>query len=96
MSYTLNVEPDVMHRAESYALRKGTTLDALLRAYLLVVSRDECPCGTPVAPPQAAAHPSRRRVRIGSMREEISLPEGFDRAFEQLDAQVAATFGEMP
>ena len=94
MSYTLNVEPDIMHKAESYALRNGTTLDAMIRAYMIViVSQDAMVTNDDSAD---AYVPQRRRVRIGSMRGEIDLPNDFDQKFEQLDAQVAAMFNEVP
>ena len=37
MSYTLNVEPDIVHKAESYAMRHGTTLDAMIRTCMLII-----------------------------------------------------------
>ena len=93
MSYTLNVEPDIMHKAESYALRNGTTLDAMIRAYMIViVSKDAMAMNDDSAD---AYVPQRRHVRIGSMRDEIDLPNDFDQKFEQLDAQVAAMFNEV-
>ena len=41
MSYTLTIEPEIVKEAESCAARNGTTLDAMIRACLLVfVARD--------------------------------------------------------
>ena len=41
MSYTLTIEPEIVKEAESCAVRNGTTLDAMIRACLLVlVARD--------------------------------------------------------
>lgn len=41
MSYTLTVEPDVVRTAESFATKRGTSLDAILRAYLVAFVRAE-------------------------------------------------------
>ena len=57
MSYTLNVEPDIVHKAESYAMRHGTTLDAMIRTCM----------------------PRKSSLKIGSMRDEVRLPEEVDR-----------------
>lgn len=35
MSYTLMLEPDVVRTAEACASRRGTTLDSIIRAYLV-------------------------------------------------------------
>ena len=35
-------------------------------------------------------------VKIGSLRDEVRLPEEFDREFDRLDAQVASLFNGMP
>ena len=41
MSYTLTLEPDVVKTAEVCASRRGTTLDSLIRAYLVSFVREE-------------------------------------------------------
>ena len=95
MSYTLNVEPDLMHKVESYALRNGTTLDAMIRACMLViVSQGQAASDFPS---QALdSHRSAcRKLHIGSMRDEIKLPTDFDQKFENLDSDVAAMFNEV-
>ena len=43
MSYTLALEPDVVRTAEICASRRGTTLDSLIRAYLVSFVREEEP-----------------------------------------------------
>ena len=85
MSYTLTIEPEIVKEAESCAARNGTTLDAMIRACLLVfVSRDGMNGG-------------RREfitntIKIGSMRDEVKLPDNFDEAFDSLDGEVASMF----
>ncbi len=85
MSYTLTIEPEIVKEAESCAARNGTTLDAMIRACLLVfVSREGTSDGRrePVAP----------AIKIGSMRDEIELPDNFDETFDSLDCEVAPMF----
>lgn len=41
MSYTLTVEPEVVRSAETFASRRGTSLEAILRAYLVAFVRNE-------------------------------------------------------
>ena len=41
MSYTLTIEPDVVRTAETLATKRGTSLEAILRAYLLAFVRTE-------------------------------------------------------
>ena len=41
MSYTMTMEPDLKHKAEAYAARQGTTLDGIIRAYLISVVQYE-------------------------------------------------------
>ena len=36
---------------------------------------------------------TRNLIRVGSMKNEIRLPENFEQEFEGLDGQVAAMFG---
>lgn len=45
MSYTLDIEPQIMRDAEAYAERNGTTLEQFLRACVLVAAaqRDSSP-----------------------------------------------------
>ncbi len=38
MSYTLNIEPEIIHDAEVYAKRNGTTLEQFVRACVLVAA----------------------------------------------------------
>ena len=90
MSYTLNIEPNIVKEAESRAARNGTTIDALIRACLLVfVSHDAANDGdVPPAWQNAMPH----TLRIGSMKDEINLPDDFDEAFDSLDREAAALF----
>ena len=95
MSYTLAIEPEIVKDAESCAARNGTTLDAMIRACLLVfVARDGLNGGD--------AQNGRRdiipsAVKIGSMRDEVKLPDNFDEAFDSLDDEVASMFmGDAP
>ena len=95
MSYTLAIEPEIVKDAESCAARNGTTLDAMIRACLLVfVARDGMNGGD--------AQNGRRdiipsAVKIGSMRDEVKLPDNFDEAFDSLDDEVASMFmGDAP
>ncbi len=41
MSYTITLEPDVVRTAEACASRRGTTLNSLIRAYLVSFVREE-------------------------------------------------------
>ena len=93
MSYTLNVEPDVVRQAESYAVRNGTTLDAMIRAYLLVIGIQGSLRGRGSSEGDAVSVGTRAsRVKIGSMRDEVKLPNEFDQEFDRLDAQVSTLF----
>ena len=90
MSYTLTIEPEIVKEAESCAVRNGTTLDAMIRACLLVfVARDGMAVGN--------ARTGRRdaipgAIKIGSMKDEVKLPDNFDKTFDSLDGEVAAMF----
>ena len=90
MSYTLTIEPEIVKEAESCAIRNGTTLDAMIRACLLVfVARDgmnggNVPAGHRDIIPSA--------IKIGSMKDEVKLPDNFDEAFNSLDDEVASMF----
>lgn len=90
MSYTLMIEPEIVKEAESCAVRNGTTLDAMIRACLLVfVSRDGMNGGN-VPTGRRELIPST--IKIGSMRDEIKLPDNFDESFDSLDGEVASMF----
>lgn len=90
MSYTLTIEPEIVKEAESCAVRNGTTLDAMIRACLLVfVSRDGMNGGNVLTGRREFA-PSK--IKIGSMRDEIKLPDNFDESFDSLDGEVASMF----
>ena len=85
MSYTLTIEPEIVKEAESCAARNGTTLDAIIRACLLVfVSRDGMNGGR--------RELITNTIKIGSMRDEIKLPDSFDETFDSLDGEVASMF----
>ncbi len=85
MSYTLTIEPEIVKEAESCAARNGTTLDAMIRACLLVfVSRDGMNGGR--------RELVTNTIKIGSMRDEVKLPDNFDEAFDSLDGEVASMF----
>ncbi len=85
MSYTLTIEPEIVKEAETCAACNGTTLDAMIRACLLVfVSRD----GMNGGHRELVTH----TIKIGSMRDEVELPDGFDETFDSLDGEVASMF----
>ena len=85
MSYTLTIEPEIVKEAESCAVRNGTTLDAMIRACLLVfVSRDGMNGGR--------RELITNTIKIGSMKDEIELPDNFDETFDSLDGEVASMF----
>ena len=85
MGYTLTIEPEIVKEAESCAVRNGTTLDAMIRACLLVfVSRDGMNGGR--------RELITNTIKIGSMKDEIELPDNFDEAFDSLDGEVASMF----
>ena len=74
MSYTLTLEPAIVKEAESCAVRNGTTLDAMIRACMLVlVARgrmdETSACSTLQGQPHA-----NNTMKIGSMKGEINLP----------------------
>ena len=92
MSYTLSIEPDIVKEAESCAVRNGTTLDAMIRACLLVfVSGGMLNSGkipfTWQGQPQGNAG-----LKIGSMKDEVVLPDNFDEVFDSMDEDVASIF----
>ena len=90
MSYTLNIAPNIVKEAESRAARNGTTIDELIRACLLVfVSHDAVNDGDiPLARLNAMPH----TLKIGSMKDEINLPDNFDETFDSLDQETASMF----
>ena len=92
MSYTLSIEPDIVKEAESCAERNGTTLDAMIRACLLVFVSGGALNGGKA--PFAGQSLSQDKVglKIGSMRDEINLPENFDVVFDSMDEDVASMF----
>jgi len=97
MSYTLNVEPNVVREAESYAVRNGTTLDAMIRAYLLMIGVQSSLRNTGSLVGDTTDEVARVScIKIGSMRNEVKLPNEFDQDFDQLDAQVATMFDGAP
>ena len=90
MSYTLTLEPEIVKEAESCAARNGTTLDAMIRACLLVfVSREGMKAGKLLAGHRELI---TNTIKIGSMRDEVKLPDNFDEAFDSLDGEVASMF----
>ena len=89
MSYTLNIEPEIVKDAESCAMRNGTTLDAMIRACLLVFVSHE---GGEFASARRTPRSTANTLKIGSMRDEITLPDTFDDAFDSLDEEVAPMF----
>jgi hypothetical protein len=90
MSYTLTIEPEIVKEAESCAVRNGTTLDAMIRACLLVfVARDGMAVGNARAGRRDAIPGA---IKIGSMKDEVKLPDNFDKTFDSLDGEVAAMF----
>ena len=90
MSYTLTIEPEIVKEAESCAVRNGTTLDAMIRACLLVFVSREGMNGGEVLAGRREFIPNT--IKIGSMRNEIKLPDNFDETFDSLDDEVASLF----
>lgn len=41
MSYTLDIDPDIAIRAERYAKRNGSSVEAILKAYLMVIVTED-------------------------------------------------------
>ena len=90
MSYTLTIEPEIVKEAESCAARNGTTLDAMIRACLLVFVSREGMNGVNVLAGRRESIPNT--IKIGSMKDEIKLPDNFDETFDSLDGEVASMF----
>ena len=85
MSYTLTIEPEIVKEAESCAARNGTTLDAMIRACLLVLVSGDGMYG-------GRRELVTNTIKIGSMRDEVKLPDNFDETFDSLDGEVASMF----
>lgn len=94
MSYTLNIEPNIVKEAESCAVRNGTTIDAMIRACLLVfVAQGAMGNGDVDAPRLWQGQLQQKQLlQIGSMKDEINLPDNFDEVFDSLDHEVASMF----
>ena len=96
MSYTLNIEPGIVEEAESCAVRNGTTVDAMIRACLLVFISQ----GKEGSPLKSAERimpaPKDHVLQIGSMKDEINMPERFDEVFDSLDQDVVSLFCGSP
>ena len=94
MSYTLNIEPNIVKEAESCAVRNGTTIDALIRACLLVfVAQGTMGNGAVDAPRLWQSQSQQKQMlQIGAMKDEINLPDNFDDVFDSLDHEVASMF----
>ena len=90
MGYTLTIEPEIVKEAESCAVRNGTTLDAMIRACLLVFVSREGMNGVNVLAGRRESIPNT--IKIGSMKDEIKLPDNFDETFDSLDGEVASMF----
>ncbi len=86
MSYTLNIESDIVKEAESCARRNGTTLDAMIRACLVVIVSHDMAKGS------GALQTEPGILKIGSMRDEVKLPANFDDVFDSLDGEIATMF----
>ena len=94
MSYTLNIEPNIVKEAESCAMRNGTTIDAMIRACLLVFVAQGAMGNGDVDASRLWQSQSQHKqaLQIGSMKDEINLPDNFDEVFDSLDHEVALMF----
>ena len=92
MSYTLNIEPSIVKEAESCALRNGTTVDAIIRACLLVLVSNGALEHGDIHMMRGKTASKVQSLKIGSMKDEIKLPDNFDEAFDSLDHEVASMF----
>ena len=94
MSYTLNIEPNIVKEAESCAMRNGTTIDAMIRACLLVfVAQGTMGNGNVDGPRLCQSQLQQKQaLQIGLMKDEIKLPDNFDEVFDSLDHEVASMF----
>jgi len=60
MSYTLNIEPEIIRDAETYARRNGTTLEQMVRAcFLVAAAQKELPVSGRGPLEGGDAHPFR-------------------------------------
>ena len=81
-----------MKKAGKCAMRHETIVDAMIRACLLmlvdngsIVSEGSLPTWqNPLSEPQT--------INIGSMKDEINMPDNFDEVFDSLDGETASTF----
>jgi hypothetical protein len=92
MSYTLSIEPDIVKEAESCAVRNGTTLDAMIRACLLVFVSGGGMHGGKAPFVWQGYSQEKVGLKIGSMKDEINLPENFDEVFDSMDEDVVSMF----
>ena len=92
MSYTLNIDSGIVKEAESCALRNGTTIDAMIRACLLVLVANGSVGSAESQLVWPKLSPEARSLKIGSMKDEIKLPENFDETFDSLDQETASMF----
>ena len=68
MSYTLNIEPEIIRDAEVYAKRNGTTLEQLVRACVLVAATQKDMSDTGHGDVGVAVRPFRgEKPRIADM-----------------------------
>ena len=92
MRYTLNIEPNIVKEAESFAVRNGTTIDAMIRACLLVFVAQGSMGKGDFSRAWQGQPPEKQALLIGSMKDEINLPENFDEVFDSLDQEVETMF----
>ena len=79
MSYTLNVERNIVDAAERCAVRRGVSLGDMLRAYMIVVIQDDS-----AQKYIAADRGGRRGMRLGLAKGRYRLPtDAEDRAMDQ-------------
>ena len=90
MSIKTDLPPAMAQEAQGYADLRGTTLDAMIRACLLVfVARDGMKGGA-----QVRRDPASSGIKIGLMKDEVRLPDNFDEVFDSLDGEVASLLTE--
>ena len=81
MSCTLQMPSQVIESAERYAGSCGSTLEQLLKGFVI-----ELAARVPVSDLPGSS------VNIGSMSKEISLPPDFDETFDSLDVELTRDF----
>ena len=87
MSYTLNVERNIVDAAERCAVRRGVSLGDMLRAYMIVVIQDDS------AQKYIAADRGRRRgMRLGLAKGKYRLPT--DEEDRAMDLEIQKMFEE--